>query len=79
MFVYIHTPRDMYIHIPGIESRSPALQVDSLPAEPQGKHVYIHTHTHTHTLTHTLTHIVIYIYIHVCVYILSNDLKYRVL
>ena len=39
----------------------------------------IHTHTHTHTLTHTLTHIVIYIYIHVCVYILSNDLKYRVL
>ena len=77
MFVYIHTPRDMYIHIPGIESRSPALQADSLPAEPQGKHVYINTHTHT--LTHTLTHIVIYIYIHVCVYILSNDLKYRVL
>ena len=26
---------------PGIEPRSPALQVDSLPAEPQGKHKYI--------------------------------------
>ena len=25
------------LHNPGIEPRSPALQVDSLPAEPQGK------------------------------------------
>ena len=29
------TPGDLYN--PGIESRSPALQVDCLPAEPQGK------------------------------------------
>ena len=38
---------------PGIEPRSPTLQVDSLPSEPPGK---IHTHAHTHTHTHTHTH-----------------------
>ena len=27
----------VYLHNPGIKSRSPALEVDSLPAEPQGK------------------------------------------
>ena len=32
---------------PGIEPRSPALQVDSLPSEPPGTS-YTHTHTHTH-------------------------------
>ena len=42
---------------PGIEPESPALQADSLPSEPPGKHVYVYTHTHTHTHTH------IYIYI----------------
>ena len=26
---------------PGIEPRSPTLQADSLPAEPQGKHIYL--------------------------------------
>ena len=31
----IPSPGDL--HSPGIEPRSPALQVDSLPAEPQGK------------------------------------------
>ena len=31
---------------PGIEPRSPALQVDSLPSEPPGKPICIHTHIH---------------------------------
>ena len=39
---------------PGIEPRSPALQVDSLPSEPKGKpsvcvHICVHTRAHTHT------------------------------
>ena len=34
---------------PGIEPRSPALQVDSLPSEPPGTS-YTHTHTHTHII-----------------------------
>ena len=38
---------------PGIKPRSPELQVDSLPAEPQGKPIRARTHTHTHTHTHT--------------------------
>ena len=38
---------------PGIEPRSPKLQADSLPAEPQGKPIYIY--------------IYIYIYTHTCV------------
>ena len=35
---------------PGIEPRSPALQADSLSAEPPGKPIK-HTHTHTHVYT----------------------------
>ena len=31
------SPSPGYLPIPGIEPRSPALQADSLPAEPQGK------------------------------------------
>ena len=31
------SPRFLLITNPGIEPRSPALQADSLPAEPQGK------------------------------------------
>ena len=35
---------------PGVEPRSPALQADSLPSEPQGNPVFhCMTHTHTHT------------------------------
>ena len=34
---------------PRIKPRSPALEADSLPAEPQGKPIYVCTHTHTHT------------------------------
>ena len=35
----LRDPMDYTVHLPnpGIEPRSPALQVDSLPAEPQGK------------------------------------------
>ena len=32
-----HSPEDL--HNPGIEPRSPALQAQSLPSEPQGKQV----------------------------------------
>ena len=42
-------PPPGYIPNPGIKptsSQAPALQMDSLPAEPQGKpHIYIYTHT----------------------------------
>ena len=43
---------------PGIESGSPALQVDSLPSEPYRDtliHIHIHTCTHRHNCTHTCT------------------------
>ena len=33
------------LHDPGIEPGSPALQVDSLPSEPAGKHLYIRWET----------------------------------
>ena len=33
---------------PGIEPRSPALQADSLPAEPQEKPVYLHEPMYIH-------------------------------
>ena len=52
---------------PGIERKSPALQVDSSPSEPPGKPIFsmyiLHTHTHTHSqwymytvYTRTCTH-----------------------
>ena len=57
---------------PGMESKSPALQVDSLLSEPRGKPyigVCVHTHTHTHTHIHTL-YMFLYTYtVYVCVYI----------
>ena len=34
-------PSPGYLPNPGIEPRTPALQVDSLPAEPQGKATFI--------------------------------------
>ena len=34
---------------PGTEPRSPALQADSLPTEPQGKPIYIYIYIYTHT------------------------------
>ena len=47
---------------PGVEPKSPTLQVGSLPSEPPGKpsciHTYIYTHTHTHT--HTYIHMLKY-------------------
>ena len=37
---WIHSPSPEDLPNPGIEPRSPALQVDSLPAEPSGKAIY---------------------------------------
>ena len=34
---------------PGIKPRSPALQADSLPAEPQGKPLYAYAYVHVWT------------------------------
>ena len=39
MLPYIYYPG--YLPNPGIEPRSPALWADSLPAEPQGKPIYL--------------------------------------
>ena len=56
---------------PGIEPRSPASQVDSLPAEPQGEaHIYTYIHViHTNTYTHIRTcNTHIYTYTYICIY-----------
>ena len=39
-----------YLPNPGIQPRSPTLQVDSLPAEPQGKHVEVNSINNQHLL-----------------------------
>ena len=48
IYIYIHTHTYIFMYIciytyvhPGIKPRSPALQLDSLPVEPQGKPIYI--------------------------------------
>ena len=41
------SPSPGHLPNPGAEPRSPSLQVDSLPAEPPGKPIYINIHTST--------------------------------
>ena len=63
---------------------SPALQVDSLPAEPSGKpncvyiymtiniYIYMYIYTHTHIYTLKDTYIQRYIYIYIYIYIIDK-------
>ena len=46
-----HPPGDLPNR--GMESKSPTLQVDSLPSEPPGKPSCVYMYTHTHIYSHT--------------------------